>query len=132
MARPSVWRWEFQQVDKEYIVATKKAGRRSLCNRTPGRNYLIHYKSAWRALNMAENRAAFCLRRRRSLGFSKCRCWRTSTSVPSRPIFFFNRRKAFSTDSPFFNLISVNAFHFLSDVGTPADAPVRGNSRKTP
>src|SRR2546422_5499121 len=58
---------------------------------------------------MAENRAAFSLRRRRSLGFSKCRWLRTSFRVPSRSIFFFNRRNARSTDSPFFNLISVNS-----------------------
>src|SRR2546421_3738915 len=29
--------------------------------------------------------------------------------MPSRSIFFFNRRSAFSTDSPFLSLISVNA-----------------------
>jgi hypothetical protein len=63
---------------------------------------------------MAENRAAFSLRRRRSLGFSKCRWVRTIFSVPSRSIFFFNRRKALSTGSPFFNLISVKLSHFLS------------------
>src|SRR6185503_18477783 len=57
---------------------------------------------------MAEKRAAFILRRRRSLGFSKCRWLRTSFSVPSRSIFFFNRRNALSTDSPFLSLISVN------------------------
>src|SRR5215471_11664601 len=56
---------------------------------------------------IAENRAAFSLRRRLSLGFSKCRWLRTTFKVPSRSIFFFNRRRAFSTDSPFFNLISV-------------------------
>jgi len=27
MARPSVWRWEFQQVEKEYMAVKKKAGR---------------------------------------------------------------------------------------------------------
>src|SRR5215471_553003 len=69
---------------------------------------------------MAENRAAFSLRRRRSLGFSKCRWLRTTLSVPSRSIFFFNRRSAFSTDSPFFNLISVKLIHFLS--GPDGDA----------
>src|SRR5262249_37019975 len=63
---------------------------------------------------MAENRAAFSFRRRRSLGFSKCRWFRTSFKVPSRSIFFFNRRSARSTDSPFFSLISVNSLHFLS------------------
>src|SRR5580700_10948896 len=63
---------------------------------------------------MAEKRAAFILRRRRSLGFSKCRWLRTVLSVPSRSIFFFNRRRAFSTGSPFFSLISVNPIHFLS------------------
>src|SRR5437868_7149230 len=63
---------------------------------------------------MAENRAAFSLRRRRSLGFSKCRWARTTFKVPSRSIFFFNRRRAFSTGSPFFSLISVKSIHFLS------------------
>src|SRR2546425_10995720 len=58
---------------------------------------------------MAENRAAFSLRRRRSLGFSKCRWLRTVFKVPSRSIFFFNRRRALSTGSPFFNLISVKS-----------------------
>ncbi len=64
---------------------------------------------------MAEKRAAFSLRRRRSLGFSKCRWLRTIFNVPSRSILFFNRRRAFSTDSPFFSLISVKLSHFLSD-----------------
>src|SRR5579859_6451393 len=67
---------------------------------------------------MAEKRAAFILRRRRSLGFSKCRWLRTVLSVPSRSIFFFNRRRAFSTGSPFFSLISVKSIHILStDLG---------------
>src|ERR1043166_1581566 len=77
---------------------------------------------------MAENRAAFSLRRRRSLGFSKCRWLRTTLSVPSRSIFFFNRRSAFSTDSPFFSLISVKLSHFLSETagtGGLHGAPVR-------
>jgi hypothetical protein len=56
---------------------------------------------------MAENRAAFSLRRRCALGFSKCRWFRTVFKVPSRSIFFFKRRKARSTGSPFLNLISV-------------------------
>jgi len=59
---------------------------------------------------MAEKRAAFIFRRRRSLGFSKCRWLRTSFKVPSRSIFFFNRRNALSTGSPFFSLISVKKF----------------------
>jgi hypothetical protein len=33
--------------------------------------------------------------------------------VPSRSIFFFKRRRALSTGSPFFNLISVKNSHFL-------------------
>src|ERR1041384_1697927 len=70
---------------------------------------------------MAENRAAFSLRRRRSLGFSKCRWLRTTFKVPSRSIFFFNRRRALSTDSPFFSLISVKILHFLSE--GPMDSP---------
>src|SRR2546430_421242 len=64
---------------------------------------------------MAEKRAAFSLRRRRSLGFSKCRWLRTTFKVPSRSIFFLRRRRALSTDSPFFSLISVNPIHFLSE-----------------
>jgi hypothetical protein len=63
---------------------------------------------------MAENRATFSLRRRFALGFSKRRLSRTVFSVPSRSIFFFNRRNALSTGSPFFNLISVKSIHFLS------------------
>src|SRR3954470_1085906 len=63
---------------------------------------------------MAENRATFSLRRRFALGFSKRRLSRTAFSVPSRSIFFFNRRNALSTGSPFFNLISVKSIHFLS------------------
>src|SRR6478735_1459947 len=58
---------------------------------------------------MAEKRAAFSLRRRRSLGFSKCRLLRTTFNVPSRSTFFFNRRRALSTGSPFFSLISVKS-----------------------
>ena len=58
---------------------------------------------------MAENRATFSLRRRFSLGFSKCRWPRTTRNVPSRSTFFFSRRNARSTGSPFFSLISVNA-----------------------
>jgi hypothetical protein len=63
---------------------------------------------------MAENRAAFSLRRRFALGFSKCRWLRTTFNVPSRSIFFFNRRKALSTGSPFLSLMSVKLYHFLS------------------
>src|ERR1051326_3961230 len=59
---------------------------------------------------MAEKRAAFSLRRRRSLGFSKCRWLRTVFKVPSRSIFFFSRRRALSTDSPFLSFISVKLF----------------------
>src|SRR5258706_7564017 len=70
---------------------------------------------------MAENRAGFSLRRPRSLGFSKCRWVQTTLSVPSRSIFFLSRRRALSTDSPFFNLISVKSIHFLSK--RPWDAP---------
>src|SRR5437667_12674069 len=62
---------------------------------------------------MAEKRAAFSLRRRRSLGFSKCRWLRTTFRVPSRSIFFLSRRRALSTDSPFFSFISVKTNHFL-------------------
>ncbi len=64
---------------------------------------------------MAEKRATFILRRFFSLGFSKWRWFRTSFKVPSRSMRFFKRRNAFSTDSPFFNLISVKLIHFLPD-----------------
>src|SRR3982751_168772 len=64
---------------------------------------------------MAEKRATFSLRRRFALGFSKRRLSRTALRVPSRSIFFFNRRNARSTGSPFFNLISVKTIHFLSE-----------------
>src|SRR5438093_9019778 len=63
---------------------------------------------------MAEKRATFILRRLRSLGFSKVRLARTVLSVPSRSTFFLRRRRAFSTGSPFFSLISVKLSHFLS------------------
>ena len=71
---------------------------------------------------MAENRATFSLRRRVALGFSKRRLSRTALRVPSRSIFFFNRRNARSTGSPFFNLISVKSIHFLSE-NTRAEQP---------
>src|SRR5215471_10316565 len=58
---------------------------------------------------MAEKRATFSLRRRTALGFSYCRRLRIFLSVPSRSTFFFSRRKARSTGSPFFSLISVIA-----------------------
>src|ERR1041385_3210648 len=68
---------------------------------------------------MAEKRAAFSLRRRRSLGFSKCRWLRTVFNVPSRSIFFFSRRSALSTGSPFLSFISVKSNHFLpKNLGT--------------
>src|SRR5712671_1845530 len=51
----------------------------------------------------------FALRRRFSLGFSKWRCARASRKVPSRSSFFFSRRRAFSTGSPFFSLTSDNS-----------------------
>jgi hypothetical protein len=63
--------------------------------------------SAYRALSIAENRAAFILRRLRALGFSNRRRMRNCCNVCSRSSFFFSRRMAFSTGSPFFNLISV-------------------------
>src|SRR5258706_16412268 len=56
---------------------------------------------------MAENRAVSSLRRRRSLGFSKCRLARAAFKVPSRSTLFFKRRRALSTASPFLSLISV-------------------------
>src|SRR6266849_4419923 len=150
MARPSVCRCEFQQVESEYITGTlpqrndevkgrssRESPRMAFTLSPPGqrpgagqtfghtrpRECKTNYRSAYRALNMAEKRAAFILRRLRSLGFSKCRWLRTSLSVPSRSIFFFNRRSALSTDSPFFNLISVRSIHFLSGTLEPTGQP---------
>ena len=56
---------------------------------------------------MAEKRAAFSFRRFFALGFSKRRCRRTCSRVCSRSSFFLSRRRALSTGSPFFSLISV-------------------------
>lgn len=56
-------------------------------------------------------RGALALRRFFSLGFSKWRCARASRNVPSRSSFFFNRRRAFSTGSPFLSLTSDNCIH---------------------
>ena len=81
---------------------------------------------------MAENRAIFILRRRFSLGFSKCRWLRTVHKVPSRSSFFFSRRSAFSTESPFFNLIAVKSLSLplqgprdASDLHGPRSRSVR-------
>ena len=76
---------------------------------------------------MAENRATFSLRRRFALGFSKRRLSRTALRVPSRSIFFFNRRNARSTGSPFFNLISVKSIHFLSKTDPGGTAFMAGS-----
>src|SRR6266478_1144435 len=67
----------------------------------------IGYRSAYLAFNMAEKRAALVLRRFLALGFSKRRWRRTCSRVCSRSSFFLSRRRAFSTGSPFFSLISV-------------------------
>lgn len=67
----------------------------------------LDYSSERRARSIAVNLATFILRRRRALGFSKCRLLRTSFNVPSRSIRFFNRRSALSMGSPFLTLISV-------------------------
>lgn len=56
---------------------------------------------------MAANRAAFSLRRRRALGFSKRLRSRNCFKVCSRSNFFLSRRIARSTGSPFFSFISV-------------------------
>ena len=63
-------------------------------------------------------RARAALRRRFSHGFSKCRFARMSRMMPSRSSFFFRRRSAFSTDSPFLILTSVvtKTNHLLSRV----------------
>src|ERR1700691_1057031 len=136
MARPSVCLCEFQQVESEYMSKRPDAAKLSTAS---GHEHSNDYKSAYRAVNIAEKRAAFILRRRRSLGFSKCRWLRTVLSVPSRSIFFFNRRRAFSTGSPFFSLISVKSIHFLSiDLGTSCPeyrlppSSVRGRSVFSP
>jgi len=63
--------------------------------------------SECRAFNIAANRAAFCLRRRLALGFSNRFRSRNFFNVCSRSSFFFNRRIARSTGSPFFSLISI-------------------------
>ena len=84
MARPSVWRCEFQQVESEYIQSAgkvvgllphaKKKGRVQYGFRPhPAREVQSNYRSAYRAASIAEKRATFSLRRRRALGFSKCR-----------------------------------------------------------
>src|SRR5258705_12348909 len=49
--------------------------------------------------------AAFNLRLRRSLGFSKCWCRRRSDRIPAFSHFFLKRRRALSKDSPSFTLI---------------------------
>ena len=72
---------------------------------------------------MAEKRATFSLRRRRSLGFSNCRRPRTTLSVPSRSTFFLSRRNARSTGSPFFSLISVNALTSFPGAGQKTVLP---------
>ena len=76
-------------------------------------------------------RARAALRRRFSHGFSKCRFARMSRMMPSRSSFFFRRRRAFSTDSPFLILTSVvtKTNHLLSGV-FPARAGLR--SRPAP
>src|SRR4029078_11212514 len=49
--------------------------------------------------------AAFSLRVRRSLGFSKCWWRRRSARTPAFSHFFLKRRRALSKDSPSFTLI---------------------------
>src|SRR5262245_9485147 len=56
---------------------------------------------------MAAKRAAFSLRRRTALGFSKRRRSRNFCKVRSRSSFFLRRRMARSTGSPFFSFTSV-------------------------
>src|SRR5207245_4706471 len=65
------------------------------------------YSSAYLAFNIAEKRAALVFRRFLALGFSKRRWSRTWSMVCSRSNFFFSRRSALSTGSPFLSLISV-------------------------
>src|ERR1017187_7535102 len=52
---------------------------------------------------------------------------RTTLSVPSRSTFFFSRRNARSTGSPFFNLISVNALTSFRGRVTTATGSSREN-----
>src|SRR6266576_449652 len=72
------------------------------------------YSSAYRAFNIAEKRAALVFRRFLALGFSKRRCRRTCCRVCSRSSFFLSRRRAFSTGSPFFSLISLIIYLFAA------------------
>ena len=76
---------------------------------------------------MAEKRATFSLRRRTADGFSNCRRIRTDLSVPSRSTFFFSRRNARSTGSPFLSLISVNALTSSLGAGKNCDGAVPAN-----
>src|SRR5213594_1021527 len=81
--------------------------------------------SAYLAFNMAEKRAAFILRRFLALGFSNRRCRRTCNRVCSRSSFFLRRRRAFSTISPLFSLISVinRLFHPSQTPACDAEEP---------
>ena len=77
-----MWRPEFQQVDNEYMETKKenagcvRLGQHPaesgsiLQRRIFGRGTDTDQVSAYRAASMAEKRATFSLRRRRSLGFS--------------------------------------------------------------
>jgi len=68
------------------------------------------------------NRAAFSFLRRFALGFSKRRCKRTCTRVCSRSSFFFRRRNALSTGSPFLRC--------TSDIATFGLNPEFGRTRR--
>lgn len=81
---------------------------------------------------MALNFATFICRRRFSLGFSKCRWFRTSFKVPSRSTFFFSRRNARSTGSPFFSLTSLTSRSHPFATSGPALLPHRANSGSLP
>lgn len=88
--------------------------------------------SAYRADNMALNFATFIWRRRFSLGFSKCRWFRTSLRVPSRSTFFFSRRNARSTGSPFFSLTSLTSRSHPFATSGRAPLPHGTRSRSLP
>ncbi|GIT05134.1 MAG: hypothetical protein CM1200mP29_05450 [Verrucomicrobiota bacterium] len=69
ISRPFVWRWEFQQVEKEYM-SRQKNSRELPQLTTSGEKIPCNQASAWRVFNICVNLATFILRRLRTLGFS--------------------------------------------------------------